>query len=89
MLEAEVYRIGFCRFIRPVWQSLRSLRLSESTVTDQSEQIRAIRFWPLLATDSHALCWAVTRWLTDNRPLERRACRGAGFTRTSTSLPPS
>jgi len=47
MLEAEVYRLGFCRFIRPVLQSLRSRRLSENVLTDQSEQKRAIRFWLL------------------------------------------
>ena len=47
MPEAEVYRLGFCRFIRPVLQSLRSWRLSESALTFQSEQKCAIRFVPL------------------------------------------
>ena len=46
-LEAEVYRLGFCRFIRWVLQSFRSRRLSESAPTIQSEQKRAIPFWPL------------------------------------------
>ena len=36
-LEAEVYRLGFCRFIRCVLQSLRSRRISENVLTDQSE----------------------------------------------------
>ena len=38
MLEAEVYRLGFCRLIRWVLQSLRSRRLSENVLTFQSEQ---------------------------------------------------
>ena len=36
--KAEVYRLGFCRFIRLVLQSLRCWRLSESTLSFQSEQ---------------------------------------------------
>ena len=46
-LEAEVDRLGFCRFIRWFLQSLRSRSLSENVLTDQSEQKRAIRFWHL------------------------------------------
>ncbi len=38
MLEAEVYRLGFCRFIRGILQSLRSRRLSESALSLQTEQ---------------------------------------------------
>ena len=47
MLEAEVDRLGFCRFIRPVLQSFRGWLLSESALTVQSEQKCVIRFWPL------------------------------------------
>ncbi len=43
-LEAEVYRLGFCHFIRRVLQDFRSWRPSENVLTDQSEQKRAIRF---------------------------------------------
>ena len=71
MLEAEVFRLGFCRFIRPVLQSLRSRRLSESALTFQSEQKRAIRFWPLPPQTLTFSAGAVKWWLTDNR-VDRR-----------------
>ncbi len=47
ILEAEVDRLGFCRFIRSVLQYSRTRRLSENVLTFQSEQKRAIRSWPV------------------------------------------
>ena len=47
MQEAEVDRLGFCRFIRPGLHSLRSWQLSENVLTLRSEQKHVIRFRPL------------------------------------------